>query len=351
MSWDVGRTSMAGAERILTACKPTSPNPGWWHAAGNLVPAWQPNRYIGWILLIGGLASATWLDAATSSAVIGMAVLQLAAARTLILPSQTLSLRQPAAWFMGLGSLAYATGKTQPSNWAGSAWLVPAGALMCFAGFLLLLWKDIRCGAARDRKVILATICLAMLLAAAVELIGANLGLTLGTPVAPEDDLRLRMLRLAQVGVTMLPALTLLHQGLAAKGYPDTGSVQWPQVCLSVGTLGMPAILTAAAMTHTGVKFLLPIPTITLFAGTVSGLWLARRVARRLERWSWLLIALCMAGGLFMGMYAFDGPLAPPDFIGGYNDPVRRGIRLAHAYSIVLGVVGIVVSRELDSGY
>ena len=309
----------------------------------------QWNRSIGWILLVGGLASATWLDAATISAVVGMAVLQLAAARTLSLPAQTPSLRQSAAWLTGLGSLAYATGKTLLSPWAGSAWLIPAGALMCFAGFLLLLWKDIRCGAARERRVILATVCLAMLLAAAVELIGASLDLTLGAPVGPEDDQRLRMLRLAQVGVTMLPALTLLHLGLAAKSYPDTGSVQWPHVCLSIGTLGMPAILAVAAVTHTGVKFLLPIPAIALFAGTASGLWLARWHARGLERWGWLLIALSMAGGLVMGLYAFDGPLPAPDFIGGYNDPVRRVIRLAHAYPIVFGVLGIVLSRELES--
>jgi hypothetical protein len=313
------------------------------------VPAWQPNRTIGWILLVGGLASAPWLDATTISEVVGMAVLQIAAARALSLPAQTLALRQPAVWLTVLGSLAYATGKTLLSAWSGRDWLIPAGVLMCFAGFLTLLWKDIRCGAARERRVVLATICLAMLLAVGVELIGASPDLTLGPHPGTEGDLRLRLLRLAQVGVMMLPALTLLHQELAAKRKPHTGDVEWPLISLSVGTLGMPAILAVAAVTHTGVKFLLPVPAIALFAGTASALWLARRHARPLERWSWLLITLSMLGGLVMGLYAFDGPFPAPDFIGGYTNPVRRVIRLAHAYPIVFGVMGIVFSRERES--
>jgi hypothetical protein len=308
----------------------------------------QWNRSIGWTVLVGGLVSAPWLDAATISAVVGMAVLQLAAAQALSLPVQTPLRRQPAAWLTGLGSLAYATGKTLLSPWAGAAWLIPAGALMCFFGFLLLC-KDTCYGATRERRVILATICLAMLLAAAVELIRASPHLTLGALAGAEDDLRLRLLRLAQVSVTMLPALTLLQQGLTAKRKPHTGDVEWPLIALSVGTLGMPAILAVAAVTYTGVKFLLPIHAIALFAGTVSGLWLARRHAPPLERWGWLLITLSMLGGLFMGLYAFDGPLPAPDFVGGYDDPVRSLIRLAHAAPIVLGVTGIVLSRELGS--
>jgi hypothetical protein len=321
-----------------------------WNTAGNLVPAWQPIRSIGWFLLIVALASAAWLDAATISAVVGMAILQIAAARALSLPARTLALRQPAAWLTGLGSLTYATGKLLPSPWAGRAWLIPAGALMCSFGFLLL-GKDIRYGAAREQKVILATICLSMLLTAGVELIGTSPHLALGALAGAEDDLRLRLLRLAQVGATMLPALTLLHPGLMTKRKPHTGDLEWPLISLSVGTLGMPAILAAAAVTHTGVKFLLPIPAVAIFAGTASGLWLARRHARPLERWGWLLITVSMLGGLLMGLYAFDGPLPPPDFIGGYSNPVRRLIRLAHAFPIVLGVMGIVLSRELESSH
>jgi hypothetical protein len=50
---------------------------------------------------------------------------------------------------------------------------------------------------------------------------------------------------------------------------------------------------------------------------------------------------------LFMGLYAFDGPLPAPDFLGAYNDIGRRLSRLAHAYCIVLGLLSIFLAREI----
>jgi hypothetical protein len=55
-----------------------------------------------------------------------------------------------------------------------------------------------------------------------------------------------------------------------------------------------------------------------------------------------------MAGGLLLGMVAFDGPLPPPRFLGGYGSFARWLIRQAHIHFIVVGVVGILISRELD---
>jgi hypothetical protein len=55
-----------------------------------------------------------------------------------------------------------------------------------------------------------------------------------------------------------------------------------------------------------------------------------------------------MGIGMLMGLYAFDGLLPRPDFIGAYNNNVRRLIRLTHVYCIISGLVSISVSRELE---
>jgi 4-amino-4-deoxy-L-arabinose transferase-like glycosyltransferase len=110
----------------------------------------------------------------------------------------------------------------------------------------------------------------------------------------------------------------------------------------------MPLILALAAFTSIRAKYLLPIPAQAAFVGTLAGAWLASRSARPLEVWGWLLIALSMAAGLFMGLYAFDGPFPSPTFLGAYNDFPRRLSRLGHAYCIVLGLLSIFVARSLD---
>jgi hypothetical protein len=57
-----------------------------------------------------------------------------------------------------------------------------------------------------------------------------------------------------------------------------------------------------------------------------------------------------MGVGLFMGLYAFDGPLPSPEFLGGYNDFARRLSRLAHSYCIVLGLLSVFVARDTNYG-
>ena len=73
-------------------------------------------------------------------------------------------------------------------------------------------------------------------------------------------------------------------------------------------------------------------------------------MAGRLETWGWLLVAASMGVGLFMGLYAFDGPLPAPGFFGGYNDFARRLSRLAHSYCIVLGLLTVFVARDTNHG-
>ena len=105
-----------------------------------------------------------------------------------------------------------------------------------------------------------------------------------------------------------------------------------------------------AAFTDVRVKYLLTVPGPTTFAGTCVGVMLAGRYAGRLETWGWLLVAASMGVGLFMGLYAFDGPLPSPDFLGGYNDFARRLSRLAHSYCIVLGLLTVFVARDTNHG-
>lgn len=163
--------------------------------------------------------------------------------------------------------------------------------------------------------------------------------------LGPPDGLRLRMLRLAQIACIALPLLTLLYQGFMARVPLDIPLARWGQRAMIGGMIGMPSILAAAASTRIEFKYLLPFPAVAVLAGTLCGAWLARRHGRPLERWGWILIALSMAAGLLMGLYAFDGPLPSPALIGDYNDLVRRAIRQTHAYAIVVGFISILVSR------
>jgi hypothetical protein len=163
--------------------------------------------------------------------------------------------------------------------------------------------------------------------------------------LGPPDGLRLRLLRLAQVACIALPLLTLLYRGLMARVPLDIPLPRWGFRAMLGGMIGMPSLLAAAAVTRVEFKYLLQFPAVAMFAGTLCGAWLARRYARPVEHWGWVLIALSMAAGLLMGLYAFDGPLPSPAFIGDYNDPVRRVIRQAHTSTIVAGFISILISR------
>jgi hypothetical protein len=61
----------------------------------------------------------------------------------------------------------------------------------------------------------------------------------------------------------------------------------------------------------------------------------------------WASLALGVAVGLVMGLWSFDGPLQPPAWIGEYTDTSRRLVRLGHIAFIGLGVIDILLEREL----
>ena len=62
----------------------------------------------------------------------------------------------------------------------------------------------------------------------------------------------------------------------------------------------------------------------------------------------WSLVA-GVATGLVMGLWSFDGPLAAPAWLGGYGDTPRRLARLGHIAFFGLGILNILVARELPA--
>ena len=61
----------------------------------------------------------------------------------------------------------------------------------------------------------------------------------------------------------------------------------------------------------------------------------------------WTSLAVGVAVGLVMGLWSFDGPLQPPAWMGEYADTSRRLVRLGHIAFIGLGVIDILIEREL----
>jgi hypothetical protein len=62
----------------------------------------------------------------------------------------------------------------------------------------------------------------------------------------------------------------------------------------------------------------------------------------------WASLAAGIATGLVMGLWSFDGPLPPPAWLGEYGDTPRRLARLGHIAFIGLGILNILLSRELS---
>lgn len=61
----------------------------------------------------------------------------------------------------------------------------------------------------------------------------------------------------------------------------------------------------------------------------------------------WVSLAVGIGAGLIMGMWSFDGPVKTPGWLGEYGDTPRRLARLGHIAFIGLGMLNILVAREL----
>ncbi|HET9480948.1 MAG TPA: hypothetical protein VFP98_04260 [Candidatus Polarisedimenticolia bacterium] len=61
----------------------------------------------------------------------------------------------------------------------------------------------------------------------------------------------------------------------------------------------------------------------------------------------WACMACGVGTGLLLGLWSFDGPAAVPAWIGDYGDTSRRLVRLGHIAFIGIGVLNVLLGREL----
>lgn len=64
-------------------------------------------------------------------------------------------------------------------------------------------------------------------------------------------------------------------------------------------------------------------------------------------RVGWLSMVLGAGTGLTLGLWSFGGPVPVPEFLGGYDELSRRLARLGHIAFFGLGIINILVAREL----
>lgn len=72
-----------------------------------------------------------------------------------------------------------------------------------------------------------------------------------------------------------------------------------------------------------------------------------RRVGEGNRLVAWASIAAGAATGLVMGLWSFDGPMPVPEWIGDYETTARRLIRLGHIAFFGLGILNLLLAREL----
>jgi hypothetical protein len=63
---------------------------------------------------------------------------------------------------------------------------------------------------------------------------------------------------------------------------------------------------------------------------------------------AWCSIFLGAVSGLILGLWSFGGPVPTPDEIGAYDALPRRFLRLAHVACFALGILHLMVLRQLS---
>lgn len=309
------------------------------------------NHVLGWLLVAAGFGWAVWLDPWSMRApaaevlaarqaqgvLLAMALLQLLVGRLLRGGFTSGPRARTVSLTTAAGALAYAGGYVLQLAWPNAGSLIVAGALLNAAGFGPLAVTAARQEVPPPVRIALGVLVFGTLLDAVMGLRGV-LPAAFPAYLGAEDEVRLRMLRLARVAAIALPVQAILFQETADRA-GGTRLVRWAGLALAVGALGMPLILTSAAFGPAALKYLLPLPADAVLFGSGAAAWLAFRKERVSERWGWSLVFGSMVVGLLLGGFAFEGPLPAPAAFTGYLDPVRSLTRLGHAYAIVLGLL------------
>ena len=325
------------------------------------------NRLLGWLMLLVGwglvaildpylltaplsptlTASVRWSLRHFLGVMLAMGVLQLAVSHLCETVAFQPAARRTAALLTMVGAMVYTTGYGVGEAGGG---LVLAGSACNLVGLASLLWGSPHGEYTTPIRMVLPVACFGMILdfgAGVLVMIPESWGVDY---LGDGEGVRLRMLRLARVASIALSVLTLLYFGVAHRVRPAKVGVSRIGYLLASGAMGMPTVLAAACFTSLSLKYLLPLPAIAVCVGVSCGLLLATNTCRPLEIWGWSLIVASTSVGMLMGFYAFDGPFASPSFLGSYSDLPRGLSRLAHSYSIVLGMLAIFLARECEAG-
>ncbi|MEO8268845.1 MAG: hypothetical protein ABI557_03935, partial [Aureliella sp.] len=256
--------------------------------------------------------------------VLGMSLLQLALAHLLATPAFDRKVRQTVAILTTLGATIYTVGYVLGLAWPSCHWLVLAGSLLNFIGFAYFLWaQPVGVHAVQINRIV-PIVCFGMLLDFAAGLFEVLPEQFVLEHFGAADGVRLRMMRLARVAAIALSVLTLLYYSAPRHSTQHRHTNAWSVFALACGAIGMPVILAAACFTSLHWKYLLALPAAATLVGVYSALIFSLQRAKPLECWGWALIATSTSAGMLMGLYAFDGPLETPDFLGAYNETPRR---------------------------
>ena len=303
------------------------------------------NRHTGFLLLLGAFAlsidppdaSSGVNETAVMIALLG--ILQLATFELLQSNASAFCAPLLVTALSALGCALAALG------YISSPRLVAAGGLLSAAAYFTLL-RQLQQTETRALRVSIAMICCGMALIAAMALSEWPEALMPFSGLGPVDGFTRRALRLARVAAIALPVLSLLFTALCSKAGSADRLARFGAHGIFCGAMAMAPVLFASALWCVQLKMLLVIPSLATFFGVCCGVILARRHAPLLETWGWLLIAISLAGGLVMGLYAFADPWIAVASPGAYSEEPRRLLRQAHVDAVVLGFAAIFVARD-----
>ncbi len=72
-----------------------------------------------------------------------------------------------------------------------------------------------------------------------------------------------------------------------------------------------------------------------------------QQIQQRNRLVGWTSMALGAATGLILGLWSFNGPVAVPNWLGGYAETSRRLARLGHIAFFGLGIINLLLAHEL----